>query len=168
MSATNTIAIIGTIEKNIVSLIEQIAKLYHIVLFNKEENQLKELQSLLASSISKANIEVMNCVTNASWEADIIFITDSCRSNQAIANKIRKVSTGKIIVLLSFETKPTANNTILQELLPNSKIITSILSETNQNEIHITGNDAIAKTTIASYFKTIGRNTKIDLTPISN
>jgi acetolactate synthase regulatory subunit len=45
-------------------------------------------------------VEPMRCPTNASWEADIIVVSANALANELLTQQIRKVSTGKIVLIL--------------------------------------------------------------------
>lgn len=88
----------------------------------------------LEAELSKAGTEVytVSCVKEASWEADVIVVATPYEVEQEVAEKIREVAVGKLIISIS-STRNNLNNTLdsseitaaedLQHLLPHSKVV---------------------------------------------
>jgi hypothetical protein len=61
----------------------------------------------ILSEYPNANAEMMICPTNASWEADVIIISNACSTDGNLIEK-SEMATGKIV--LFFENKKNTNN----------------------------------------------------------
>lgn len=164
MSVNTTFAIIGLTESRGFSLIKHIAAKYPVLLFDKDEAKLSTALQQILTAFPSAKAEIMLCAADASWEADIILVTGYCCADSAIAAKIEKVSTGKIVIIISDEnnddifSNPAGK---LQQLLPYSKVVQvfvagSRFSTDAGKELVVEGSDASALAAVASIFSSIG------------
>lgn len=135
MASIKTIAIVGAtgnmgsaIAKNLAP-----AGIYRLLLMSNDQQKLVELKSALQKSGSKTEIFTIGCAREASWEADIIIVATPYASEREVADKIREVTTGKIVISISnpldaqFGDLVTSPNTSaaeeLQKMLPESKVV---------------------------------------------
>ena len=135
MSNRRTFAVLGISETNSIFLAKQIAKTNPVLLFDHDVVVLNTVYSQILLEYPNANAEMMICPTNASWEADVIILSNAVATDGNLIGKIRKVATGKIVLFLE-NKKNTSGNTAekLQELFPYSKVVQSFQSADNSND----------------------------------
>ena len=160
MSLLNTIAIIGVSEKRGFQIANQLAKKHPILLFDQETEQVLFLYDQIRRNNPSANVELMACVTDASWEADIIVVLGYCCTDIEIIEKIKRVSTGKIVILITEDNMDGISKSLIengQRLLPHSKIVRLIIEATALDiEIRIQSNDEDSRTQVSAIFSAVG------------
>lgn len=165
MSNRRTFAVLGVSETKSIFLAKQIAKTNPVLLFDYDTVVLNRVHAQILSEYPKANVEMMICPTNASWEADIIILSNDAAADDNFIKKIRKVATGKIVVVLVSE-KNTINieSTLnkLQHLFPFSKVVQSFESMDEIEEfVLLKGNDEETLKTISNLFTSISLKASI-------
>jgi NADPH-dependent F420 reductase len=180
MSTNKTIAIIGASGNMGSAIAKSLASSpYRLLLFGKEEGKLKSLVKEIKATNNKADAEIIGCAADASWEADIIIAAVPFSAEKEIADKIKQVATGKIVISISnplnetYTGLVTGNDTSaaeeLQKLLPHSKVIkafnTTFAGDFSQPIIDgktidafIAGNDEEALDTVSDVVKSAGFN----------
>ena len=165
MSIRRTFAILGVSETKSIFLAKQIAKTNPVLLFDHDAVVLNKVHAQILLEYPKANAEMMICPTNASWEADIIILSNDAGTDDNFIKKIRKVTTGKIVLVLVNE-----KNTIhfestldkLQHLFPFSKVVQSFESmDEVEDSVLLKGNDEETLKTIWTLFTSIGLKSSI-------
>ena len=132
MSTNKTIAIIGASGNMGSAIAKSLATSpYRLLLFGKEEAKLRSLLKEITNK--KADAQIIGCAADASWEADIIIAAVPFAAEKEIAEKIRQVATGKIVISISNPLNETYTGLLtdgntssaeeLQKLLPHSKVI---------------------------------------------
>ena len=165
MSNKKTFAVITVSEPKSLFLAQQIAKANPILLFDHNPTKLLEVHTQILLENPEAKVEMMICPTNASWEADIIILSNDAATDVTLAEKIRKVATGKIILVLENEknamlSENTGNK--LEQLFPYSKVIQSIeVTEDLTSSFFLKGKDADALKTISTLYTNSGFKTNI-------
>lgn len=165
MSNKKTFAVINVSEPKSLFLAKQIAKANPVLLFDHNPSTLLEVYTQVLLENPEAKVEMMICPTNASWEADIIILSNYAATDITLAEKIKKVATGKIILVLGNEknnmrSKNTDNK--LEQLFPFSKVIQSIeVPEDFTSSFFLKGKDADALKTILTLYTNIGFKTNI-------
>lgn len=106
---------------------------YRLILMSRHTEELTELKDSLATLNSNALIDTNDCVKDVSWEADIIILACPYEAEKEIAEKIREVATGKIVISMSNPLNANYSNLVtssdtsageeLQKLLPDSKVV---------------------------------------------
>jgi len=165
MSNRRTFAVLGVSEIKSIFLAKQIAKTNPVLLFDHDAVVLNTVYSQILSEHPNANAEIMICPTNASWEADVIILSNAATTDVNLIEKIRNVATGKIVIFLE-NKKNTINfeSTLdkLQYLFPFSKVVQSFESADNSNDtFFLNGNDKEAVKTILTLFTSIGLKANI-------
>jgi predicted dinucleotide-binding enzyme len=158
MSNKKTVAVLGISETNSIFLAKQIAKTNPVLLFDHDVVVLNAVYSQILLEYPNANAEIMICPTNASWEADVIILSNAAAIDGNLIGKIRKVATGKIVLFLE-NKKNTSGNTPekLQNLFPYSKVVQSFQSADNSNDyFFLSGSDKETIKTILTLFTSIG------------
>jgi hypothetical protein len=160
MSNRRTFAVLGVSEIKSIFLAKQIAKTNPVLLFDHDAVVLNTVYSQILSEHPNANAEIMICPTNASWEADVIILSNAATTDVNLIEKIRNVATGKIILFLENKKNTnTSGNTDekLQYLFPFSKVVQSFESaDDSNNSLFLSGNDKEAVKTILTLLTSIG------------
>ena len=165
MSNRRTFAVLGVSETKSIFLAKQIAKTNPVLLFDHDAIVLNTVYSQILLEYPNAKAEIMICPTNASWEADVIILSNAAATDGNLIEKIRNVATGKIVIFLE-NKKNTINfeSTLdkLQYLFPLSKVVQSFESADNSNDtFFLNGNDKEAVKTILTLFTSIGLKANI-------
>ena len=180
MATNKTIAIIGASGNMGSAIAKSLANApYRLLLFGKEEAKLKSLFKEIRNTNKTVDAEIIACAADASWEADIIIAAIPFAAEKELAEKIRQVATGKIVISISNPLNETYTGLVtdsntssaeeLQKLLPHSKVIkafnTTFAGDFSQPEIDgktidafIAGNDDEALETVSDVVKSAGFN----------
>jgi len=180
MATNKTIAIIGASGNMGSAIAKSLANSpYRLLLFGKEEAKLKSLLHEVKNTNKLADAEIIACAADASWEADIIIAAVPFAAEKELAEKIKQVATGKIVISISnplnetYTGMVTDSNTSsaeeLQKLLPHSKVIkafnTTFAGDFSQPVIDgktidafIAGNDDEALETVSNVVRSAGFN----------
>ena len=140
---------------------------YRLLLFGEKSEHLNSLAETLYAEHPKAEIKVIDCAYECSWEADIIILDIPKAYEKKIAEKIHDVATQKIIVRIAgqfHEESPNADDR-LQSRLPHSKNVTVFKHKTKPRVI-ISGDDQEALQSISELLKTADFNVSITLKPL--
>jgi predicted dinucleotide-binding enzyme len=153
MSVKKTIAIIGATEYKGTAIANHLAKSnYRLLLISNDMEKLSYLSESIFLTSPNAEIDILECVKDGCWEADVIILAIACNEEKSIAEIMKEVATQKIVVSISDERN---TNEELQRLLPYSKIVKASLTSAS-NEVSIKGNDEEANAEIADIFKDAG------------
>jgi hypothetical protein len=145
MALKNTVAIIGACSTIGTLVAKSIAADYRLLLMDEAQSELVTLQGNIEEAQQDAEVDILNCCKDASWEADIIVVANEGTGLHELAVKMKEVSTCKIV--LHFTTAESGID-VLQHLLPHAKVATILISEpfddTNASAfIHGLDNEAI-------------------------
>jgi len=178
MAQKKTIAIIGATTQRGSLVAKNLAKgNYRLLLMSEEVEQLSALANEFSQSA--AEIEIISCAKDACWEADIIIVAAPYEIEKDVAERIKEVTTGKIVISVSnpldnnYEKLfPTANSSAaeeLQRLLPYSKVVKTFNTSLIENfvapviqgktaDTFIAGNNGDAIETVFELVKAAGFN----------
>lgn len=138
MAHKNTLAILGATTTVGTIIAKSIAAHYRLLLMDASQRQL----ALLLADVEKndgAEVCIINCCKDASWEADVIIVAVENTALIGVAEKIKEVTTCKSVIYF------TDNNDIekLQKLLPNAAVVTVVIpnSFTNVKPLEVYGDD---------------------------
>jgi NADPH-dependent F420 reductase len=178
MAHTKTIAIVGATGNMGSAIAKSLSKRnYRLLLMSKDQDKLNTLKS----EIEKTGTEVLTigCAREASWEADIIIVATPYEAEKEIAERIREVATGKIVISISnplsssYKELVTSSDTSaaeeLQKLLPNSKVVKTFnttfaasfitpVIDSKTADAFIAGNNSDAVETVTDVVRTAGFN----------
>jgi 8-hydroxy-5-deazaflavin:NADPH oxidoreductase len=129
-----TIAIIGAAGTMGSGLARNLAKAGHrILLAGPKRDKLTALAAAIKANTPKANLEILDCSHEASWEADVIIPAVPYTAQAAVAAKTKDVVTGKIVISIvnplnatydGLVTDPTTSAAEeLAKLLPRAKVV---------------------------------------------
>jgi predicted dinucleotide-binding enzyme len=118
MSTKQTIAVIGASGKMGAAICKKLATGNNrLLLFANEKEKVKTLANEITTGTESAEVEVLECPTDASWEADVIVLAVPSESEKEISEKIREVANRKLVITINTPAEA------LQQLLPHSKLV---------------------------------------------
>ena len=180
MKTKQTIAIIGATGNMGSAISKSISKgNYRLLLKSGDTDKLKKLSTEIKATHPSADLELMTCPTEASWEADIIILAVPFEAEKEITEKIRDVANQKIVVSIANPLNQTFDGLVtrpgtsaaeeLQKLLPNSKVVKAFnttfaadfstpVIDGKQVDAFIGGNDKEAVETVKELVSTAGFN----------
>ena len=154
MEVQETIAFIGGAGKNCPVLMKKMAQgnLRLLFLYNEEE-KVQDFVEQLKEGQNEAEIEVVNCVKESCWEADIIAFVDPGAIEEELLRKIKEVATQKILLLITTEHKDNTSSFVcrisdLEKELPFSKIV-SVKVDSRGMKAELSAKDPEALETVA-------------------
>ena len=178
--AKKAIAIIGAGGRMGSAIARSLAKgNYRLLLFSSDTDKLNILVKEIERTNLNADIECIGCAFDASWEADIIIPAIPFKAEKEIADQIRQVSTGKIVISIANPLNESSDGLItapetsaaeeLQKLLPDSKVVkafnttfagnfSQLLIDGKQADAFIAGNDEEAVQTVEEMVRIAGFN----------
>lgn len=160
MAAGKTIAVLGATEKTGIDMATKLAQENDLFLVVADDSiQLTSLSEHIHTAILKAEVEIVNCVRESCWEADLIILTTPPAEINEVIKKIKEVATQKIVVSFSDNEGDGSFAFIkgqeLQQLLPYSKVVTAITNPYSL-EIFIAGDNNEAVEIISNRMKRAG------------
>jgi len=129
-----TIAVIGATGNMGSGIARSLAKAgYRILLAGQKEKELGGLLAAIKAATPSADVDVLDCSREASWEADVVIPAVPYAAQAEVAAKIKDVVTGKIVVSITNPLNATYDGLVtdpatsgaeeLERLLPNSKVV---------------------------------------------
>jgi len=180
MAIMKTIAVVGATGNMGSAIVRGLAKgPYRLLLMGNQEEKLQQLKNAIEIEFPQSEVDNINCPKEASWESDIIIIATPYSAEKEVAEKIREVATGKIVISISnplnesFDDLVIAPDTSaaeqLQALLPFSKVVkafnTTFAGDFSNPVINgkvadafIAGDDEEAIESVSELVKTAGFN----------
>ena len=180
MNTKQTIAVIGASGNMGSAISKSLSKgNYRLLLFSYEKEKIEALVNEIKNSHAAADLEALECPTDASWEADVIILAVPFQAEKELAEKIREVANQKIVISIAnplneaydgLVTSPgTSAAEELQKLLPNAKVVKAFnttfaadfstpVIDGKQVDAFIAGNDEEALQTISELVTTAGFN----------
>jgi len=158
MAVKKTIAIVGATEKEGIRIANQFACMpYRFLFISNKIIELEEITNNILEKNPHAEIEIIECVKDGCWEADIIILAVPAEQNQKVAGLIKEVATQKIVVEISDKEKDVNE---LRTILPYSKLV-RVSGNFQLKEMVIDGEDNTVNEEIKKIFKQAGY--KIDI-----
>lgn len=181
MATRKTIAIVGATGNMGSAIAKSLSgtSRHRLLLMASDQDKLNELKQHLESAGSSTEVDTLTCVKDASWEADIIIIAAPYEAERNIAEKIREVATGKIVISISnplnksfseMVTHPTTSAAEeLQRMLPDSSVVKTFnttfaadfetpVIDGKKVDAFIAGNNGSAVDAVAEIVATVGFN----------
>jgi predicted dinucleotide-binding enzyme len=157
MSVKKTIAIVGAENKNGIEIANRLAAgNYRLLLLSNQNHPFSKVYKNIKALTPDTEIELIDCVKDGCWEADIIIIAVGDENINEVVEKIREVAIQKIVAFFLNTTK--AESSIqgdLQQLLPYSKVA-EVLKSSNAMDIFISSDDDEALQTISTMLSLAG------------
>ncbi len=175
-----TIAIIGAAGNMGSGLARNLARAgYYILIAGKDQNKLNELVLGIKQDTPNAEIEILDCSKEASWEADIIIPAVPFEAQNEVASKIKDVVTGKIVLNITNPLNENYDGLVtnldssaaeeLAKLLPHSKIVKAFNTvfaadfitpqfDGETADVFVAGDDDEAVSTVTELVKDAGFN----------
>ncbi|SDM65345.1 Predicted dinucleotide-binding enzyme [Daejeonella rubra] len=133
-----SIAIFGATEKHASVLAESLASNnYRLLLLSEVKQALTDLRDQILIKTPSADIELLDCSTEASWQADSIILALSYELQEMIAAWIGDFVTQKTVIAYVDSAQEALNalpSTGLQNLLPNAHIISLYLTNDQEKQ----------------------------------
>ncbi|TCJ12666.1 NADP oxidoreductase [Flaviaesturariibacter flavus] len=180
MNTKQTIAIIGASGNMGSAISKSLSKGNNrLLLFANEKEKAEAVVKDIKSGNAAADVEALECPTDASWEADVIILAVPFQAEKELAEKIREVANQKIVISIANPLNATFNGMVtatdtsaaeeLQKLLPNSKVVKAFnttfaadfstpVIDGKQADAFVAGNDEEAVNTVSELVKTAGFN----------
>ena len=180
MRSLKTIAIIGATGRMGRAISKKlVAGKYRLLLMANDRGKLTALKEELVHAGEKVEVELSSCAMEASWEADIILMATPYKAEKEVAEKIRQVATGKIVISISSPLDGDFNDLItptdtsageeLQKMLPYSKVVKTFNATLSADfeppvmggervDAFVAGNSRDAVDTVSAIVKTAGFN----------
>lgn len=153
MSVKKTIAIVGATENRGTEFAYKLAgNDYRLLLIANDSEKLSHLSKSIAIEKPDAEVDILECVKDGCWEADVIILAVECNEEKAVAEIIKEVATQKIVVIVSDERNQPEE---LQHILPYSRLVKVSFSSYPKQMI-ISGNNDDANEEIAEIFNQAG------------
>jgi 8-hydroxy-5-deazaflavin:NADPH oxidoreductase len=178
MATKKTIAVIGATGDMGCAFVKALANSdYRLLLMSRDKDKVGKLSANLKQKNPAADVEVVECEKEACWEADIVLMAVPYEAEREVAEKIREVTTQKVVIDVSnplnekYDRLITAPGTSaaeeLQKALPNSKVVkafntnfstdfTPAIKESKQIKTFIAGDDQEAVQTVSEMATAIG------------
>ena len=122
MAAKKTIAIIASTNEKAAAIVNKLSlDNFRLLIVSKYANQFSKLSKDMQSNRPNVELEMIDCMKDGCWEADIIILDIPYDEETEVAALIKEVSTQKIVVSFSEN-----ENSELQNLLKYSKVVTAI------------------------------------------
>lgn len=159
MGTKETIAIIGATNESTLALVSKLAREdYRLLLVLAGESHNLDRRYPYDKFLPEAEVEIIDCVKSGCWEADIIVLIGAANFEEVLINKIKEVSTQKIVVGISVAGGEVASffeTTDLQSLLPYSKVV-HVFKKKGSLATFIAGDDKEAVQAISALAQKIG------------
>lgn len=124
-----------------------------LLFVSEDESKNEILEKQLRSKPAVAEMDFITCEREGCWEAEIIIVNESEKFSNGLIEKIREVSTQKIVWLVS-ETTGQCEKPALEKLLPFSKLV-KINFDHRGKEFSVSGRDIEAKTEVLKIFENL-------------
>lgn len=163
-----TIAIIGSGNLGATLAIRLCNSPYRLLIFDQDLSKAQAVTEQLLTATPTAEVEAIDCPTNASWEADIIVLAVPESSKKEVADRIRDVAVCKIVISLytpvpdedsrHFESTAIHVGEELQQRLPNSKVVNVIIMGEERTDAFLISTYPEALITVSTLIQQAGLN----------
>jgi predicted dinucleotide-binding enzyme len=153
MALKKTIAIIASTDEKAAAIVNKLAlDNFRLLILSKYANQFRKLSKDIASNHPNVELELIDCMKDGCWEADIIILDIPYDEETEVAALIKEVATQKIV--LSFSENESSE---LQNLLKYSKIV-SAFNTPGSAQISVCGKDHDAVLEVSGILKNLAQN----------
>ena len=153
-----TIAIIGETGKFCPALAKAaVQQDLRLLFISRDEKKISALREQLGELPNTAEVEFITCEKEGCWEADVIAFTRPGKIEAELLDRIKQVSTQKIVLVISHEpVEPSQLN--YRALLPHSKVVELRLKD---EEFVLLGTNGEANALVGQFFEAAGYKSKI-------
>ena len=149
MAVKKTIAIIASTNEKAAAIVNKLSlENCRLLLVSKYATQFIELSTDIKSRHPNVELDIIDCMKDGCWEADIIILDISHSEEKEVVELIKEVATQKIVV--SF---PGNENNELQNLLKYSKVVNAFHTINNSSTVSLYGKDQDAVMEVLGLFK---------------
>ena len=153
MAIKKTIAIIASTNEKATAIVNNLSiENCRLLLLSKYANQFSELSTAILSAQPNIELDVIDCMRDGCWEADIIILDISGDEQQEVVELIKEVATQKIVINFSEN-----ENNELQALLKYSKVV-KVFNAINSPALSFWGKDQDAVLEASGIFKNSKQN----------
>lgn len=140
MATKNTIAVIASAKEKAKAVVQKISdKNCRVLLVSKHDDEYVHLQEEMQSKYPSMELEIIDCMKDGCWEADIIILNLGGDEEKVAAEMIREVATQKLVISFSDKEIGCSEND-LQKLLHNSRVV-KVFSSGDEHNISLKGTD---------------------------
>lgn len=155
MAAKKTVAIVASTEQKTIAVVDKLrAENYRLLLLQKEPNQLNKVSTEIKQKYPALEFEIVDCLKDGCWEADIIVLDISCGEQKEVAELIKEVATQKPVVSFSDH-----ENIELENSLKYSRVVT-VVKTSDSNETSFCGKDHDTVMEVSEILKSIKQKKK--------
>lgn len=129
-----------------------------LLFISRDEEKTSALKEQLGQVQETAEIEYITCEKEGCWEADVIAFTRPEKIETALLDRIKQVSTQKVVLVISHRGNTEAEGLCFQQLLPHSKVVEL---EIEDAEFSLFGRNKEANDTIGQFFQSAGYQQKL-------
>jgi hypothetical protein len=148
MTAKKTVAIIASTEQKTAAVVDKFpSENYRLLLLQKEPNQLSKVATEIKLKHPGLEFEIVDCLKDGCWEADIIVLDVSCGEQKEVAELIKEVATQKPVISFSDH-----ENIELENALKYSRVVT-VVKACDSNETSLCGKDHDALMEVSEILK---------------
>lgn len=147
MPARVTIAIIGASTKSGKEIASRLLDRCYLLLVAEDAEDMRDLTDFLQMLNGDHEVELIDCLKDACWEADIIVLAAGPVNADELAGRIKDVATQKIIVRVT--TNHPAGEEGLASVFPDSKIV---VLETSGKDLVVSGQHAESVEAVSQLF----------------
>ncbi len=113
MQAKQTITVIGAAGNMGAAISKSLSKgNYKLLLCADDNGKVQEIINNIKSVNSSADVEVIDCSAQASWEADIIIAAVPFAAEKEVAEKIKEMANQKIVISIANPLNETYNGLV--------------------------------------------------------
>ncbi|MGV3762000.1 NADPH-dependent F420 reductase [Parapedobacter sp.] len=178
MKTKLTIAIIGSTGNMGSAIAKSLAKgRNRLMLLGRDETKLNTLYNDIHTQNNDADVEMVGCPKDASWEADIVILAVPYAAEAAVAEEIKPYVTQKIVVSIANPMNDTFDSMVtpadssaaqeLQKLLPDAQVVKAFNTTyaanfaepvigDKQADAFVAGDDELAVQTVAGLVESMG------------
>ena len=148
MAAKKTVAIIASSEQKTAAVVDKFpAENYRLLLLQKEPNELSKVATEIKLKHPGLEFEIVDCLKDGCWEADIIVLDVTCGEQKEVAELIKEVATQKPVISFSDH-----ENIELENALKYSRVVT-VVKTGDSNETSLCGKDHDALAEVSEILK---------------
>lgn len=149
-----TVAIIGETAPGSALLETMIQQDLRLLIISREPEYIELVKQELEQLSEPAEVEFLTCEKEGCWEADLIAFTRPAAIEPSQLNRIKQVSTQKVVLIISEDKAAEKEKQLcFQELLPHSKVVEL---EIKERKFRIFGRNEKANALVSRFFTIAG------------